>query len=229
MFGEGSRFLFLLVVVWMLGFLPMDLALCAPQTEKEKGTAVLLVFIPLHYHPFSSFKYICILGGEGKGRLDVSSVAGRSSPRAGSHRAAEPRAPSRPGSAVMGVSPLPARPQRLGAGRPQFRVSPRPPSASLSIPSLPPHPLPSPPFPCSASPLSPFCHWQPRGVRAPGARPSPPAFLILSLCLFSRRPHAGAALPRAGLSLLPASPPDAPASGGTAPGKPTSPPEPSAA
>lgn len=112
-------------------------------------------------------------------------VAGRSSPRAGSHRAAEPRAPARPGSAVMGVSPLPARPQRLGAGRPQFRVSPRPPSASLSIPSL--------PFPSSPSPslpalpllcLPPLSLLSLATARRAGSRsPSLPACLSNSLAL----------------------------------------------
>lgn len=87
-----------------------------------------------------------------------------------------------------------------------------PPFSSLAfpcLPFLPPLPLPSPPFPCSDSPLSPFCHWQPRGVRAPGARPSPPAFLILSLCLFSRRSHAGATVPRGARAACSACPPDA--------------------
>lgn len=122
--------------------------------------------------------------------------------------------PAHPSAAVMGVPPCPSSAadqaaHRLGSGRPQLRVSACGPPSIRFLP----FPFPSPPFSCSDSPLSPFCHWQPRGVRAPGALPSPPAFpflpaciLTLLLCLFSRRPHAGATVPRGAGAAFPVCP-----------------------
>lgn len=188
----------------------MDLALCAPQTEKEKGTAVLLVFIPLHYHPFSSFKYICILGGGGKGQAGCFLSSGQEF------------APCRFPSRCRAPSALP--PRLCGDGRFASPCSaaeaggwpapvPRQSAAPLRFPF---HPFPSSPSP--SLPALPLLCLPPLSLlslatarRAGSRSPSLPACLSnsLALSLFqapARRSRAAEGGPEPSARLAPGCP-----------------------
>lgn len=217
----------------------------APQAEKEGGTAVVPSPPPFHFIPFFSFSFffsilsfpLCLLPGffcpEGQGGCSLRfPAAGRFSPRCRDPGARSPRRCGDGRSALSLLGREESSPRGSGLAGPSsasVRVAPL-----LFLPFLP-FPFPPRPSPALTPPLSPFCHWQPRGVRAPGALPfpprlpslpSPPAFLTLSLCLFSRRPHAGAAVPRGAGAACPACPRVPRQATGKVSGKPSSPPEP---